>query len=305
MLALSTAYNIHECKSWTELLKETRSLGFDSIELNVNVPEEWFNDIDESVKKQEISVCSVHNYCPQLTDLMEGMNVFFAYSLSSVNEEERKKAVKYTLKSIETAKRFNAGAVVVHAGEVPMSPSGRDLFVYAAKFGRNGKLFDDYLKSVKDQRAKTDSSFKDKLSKSLEAVLNYAGKNNIFIGLETRMYYHEIPVISEIGHFLSKFEGSNLGYWHDTGHAELNIRLGLVEKHEDFLEPFKEKLIGVHLHDMKKLKDHYAPGEGDFNFNVIKKYLKNDTIKVMEVHKKSDKKSVKKGIQYLKSAGIA
>ncbi|MBN1622557.1 MAG: sugar phosphate isomerase/epimerase [Endomicrobiales bacterium] len=304
MLSISTAYNISRHKTWNELLRNTRDLGFRNIELNVEIPEEWFEDIEKSVKEGKINISSVHNYCPRLTDLKPGMSVFFAYSPSSLDEKERKLAVKYTKKTIDWAGFLGAGIVVLHAGDVQISPNGRDIFVYAKRFGRHGKLFDKYHDAVIEERKKKAGKHLNALMKTLDEVLAYASKKNVTIGLENRNYYHEIPTLEEAVFLLDKFDGAPVAYWHDVGHAEVSVRLGFVEKHEDYLKSLQNRMAGVHMHNLKELADHYAPISGDFDFNILKGYVKKDTIKVIEAHEKATDTQIRKSIEHLRKIGL-
>ena len=142
------------------------------------------------------------------------------------------------------------------------------------------------------------------LSRSLDKVLSAAQKLHVKVALENRMYYEEIPHIAEVVQLLSRFSGAPLFYWHDTGHAEVNVRLGLVENHETYLKTLAPSMAGMHLHDLRKLDDHYAPGTGDFDFRVLLPFVSEQTIKVVEAHPKSSEKDVKKTQGYLQKIGL-
>ena len=72
-----------------------------------------------------------------------------------------------------------------------------------------------------------------------------------------------------------------MGYWHDVGHAEMNDRLG-IKPHLEFLETYKDNLVGVHLHGVKGRRDHLAPFEGDMDLNKFLPYFKSNVLKVVE-----------------------
>jgi sugar phosphate isomerase/epimerase len=95
-----------------------------------------------------------------------------------------------------------------------------------------------------------------------------------------------------------------MGYWHDTGHAETFVRIGWVKNHLETIEPLKDHLIGFHLHDMKRLQDHFAPGSGDFNFDVLKPFINKTQCKVVEAHNKSTAQEVSRAIPFLQEKGF-
>ena len=63
-------------------------------------------------------------------------------------------------------------------------------------------------------------------------------------------------------------------------------------------------MIGIHLHDVKGFSDHRAPGTGIVDFKMIKQYLSEKTIKVVEAHSKSSETQVRKSVAFLENIGI-
>jgi sugar phosphate isomerase/epimerase len=118
---------------------------------------------------------------------------------------------------------------------------------------------------------------------SLEDLLPVAKKNNLVLGVENRYYFREIPSLEEIHQIFKRFSSSSLFYWHDVGHAQVSENLGF-SLHADFLQSFSPRMAGIHLHDVKGIKDHLAPGDGDFNFAQLTPYLKNNPLMVLEAH---------------------
>jgi len=64
------------------------------------------------------------------------------------------------------------------------------------------------------------------------------------------------------------------------------------------LQAYHRRLLGIHLHDVHYFKDHYPPGCGEFNFSLLKPFLKKDTIKVIEAHQPATQKQIA-GAQHL------
>jgi len=159
---------------------------------------------------------------------------------------------------------------------------------------RSEKLFDLYISGQKDSDAfrqererilKLREEKKDPYSvaliQSLKEILPHSQSKNVTIGLETRYYPTEIPNFDEIGYLLDLFGEQGIGYWHDVGHAEINERLGITP-HTQFLDAYKDRLIGVHLHGVKGKRDHLAPFEGDMDLNKFLPYFGSDILKVIE-----------------------
>ena len=90
----------------------------------------------------------------------------------------------------------------------------------------------------------------------------------------------------------------------DVGHAQVNENLGL-EKHSAFLEKYAKHMVGMHIHDIDGSQDHLAPGMGNFDFTILKPYLKKNTIKVLEIHQPATAVQVKAGVSYLNGMGLA
>ena len=140
--------------------------------------------------------------------------------------------------------------------------------------------------------------------KSLETLIESARKLDLKIGLENRYYYREIPSLDDFELIFDHFSSeSALGYWHDLGHAQVSENLGLA-KHMDYLTNFGDRLCGIHLHDVINGIDHQAPGVGNLDFDIIKPYLNDNIIKVIEVHHQTTALEIVEGISFLKAKKV-
>ncbi len=281
MLSISTSWMDSETdiKSWLPQVKE---LGFDAIELSYKVTEDQLKEAESLLGKLGLKVSSIHNFCPTPNDGTSTRHISNYYRLSSVDEEERKSAVKWTKIAVDTALRVGAGVVVIHAGtldfEDERSPHLFELYV-------NGQADSgEFLKErrrILNLREEKKGPFIKALTTSLVEVMTYSQQKNVLIGLETRYYPIEIPNFDEIAYFLDLFGRQGMRYWHDVGHAEINDRLGIT-LHKDFLETYKDQLIGVHLHGVLGRRDHLAPFEGDMDLAKIMPFLKKNVSRVIE-----------------------
>jgi sugar phosphate isomerase/epimerase len=138
--------------------------------------------------------------------------------------------------------------------------------------------------------------------KSLQELLEYAGQFRIRLGLENRYHYFDIPNPDEMGELLALADRDRLGFVYDVGHAQALDRLGFFP-HEEWLRRYSSRMIEVHLHDVKGVDDHLAPGLGEVDFNMVASYLPEDAIRTCEVRPGSTPEQVKAGLKYLSEHG--
>jgi sugar phosphate isomerase/epimerase len=295
MYSLSTAWNSSKHNNGYDLVREIKAIGFDTIELSCALPEKIVNDILALKESFEIEVSSLHNMCPLPKDIGIDEASPDYYSLASPDEKERRLAMEVAKNTIDHAKRFGARAVVLHSGRVQIKDRTRDLEGVFADKQKFAILKADMIK----ERAQKKNGYLDNLIKSLGELIGHAEKTGIYIGIENRFYYREIPSIEELEAIFTAFKSNYMGYWHDVGHGEVFERLGLC-RHKDYLDKFAHRLIGVHLHDIIGLTDdHQAPGHGTFDFELIKPYIRKDTIKVIESHQPATAADIRHGLEYL------
>ena len=298
-LALSTSWNAYRHDDARGLLFEIKQLGFSDLELSFNLTGSMVKEIGSLADELGLNILSLHNYCPIPEGLTRKEALPDCYSLSSLDSPERKTAIKYTKRTIDTARSLGAKAVVLHCGRVGIEDKTRELISLFDAGLVNTKQYKKLKDDFVVQRAKVACGFFEKAIDSLEELEPYARDKGIRLGIENRFYYREIPSFEEVGIILDKFKGSNIFYWHDTGHARVMQNLGFIENN-DYLKSYSQDLLGVHLHNIIGCLDHQAPIKGDINFSAIKPYLKKDTIKVIEAHHPATAEEVKESLNLLK-----
>jgi len=282
-LAISTSWNAHRFNDGAGLLFEISQLGFKSVELSFNLTLDMVDSLEKESRRLGISIQSLHNYCPIPDGLTSKQALPDCYSLASLDKQERALAVKYSKSTIDTAARLGAKAVVLHCGRVQIPDLTRQLIYLYNQGFKDQAYFIKLKEEMIHQRNSQAPAFFEQVLNSLDELNSYATIKGVFLGVETRFYHCEIPDFFEIGAILKKFCNSQIYYWHDTGHAQLMENLGFA-KHKDFLDLYGNSLIGVHLHDILGCQDHLAPLTGKFDFALLKPYLKQDTLKVIEAH---------------------
>ena len=304
MISVSTAWNATSSDSGKKIAEQILSLGIKNIELGFSINEQMLEQILELKKQNIIAISSVHNYCPVLPGYKPGTFTPDFFSLSSPDELQRQKAVSLTKRSIDTVVKVGAKHLIVHAGRVEMAQRTKELIGLFNSGKRDTEEYSDLLSQIKKERDQKKQPFIDAIVKSLDEIIQYAGLEGVNICVENRFYHREIPSFDELGLFFKLFNGkNNFFYWYDLGHAQVGQNLGFV-KNIEYLESFKDKIAGMHMHDVSGTHDHQVPGLGDFDFSLLKPYLKKTTIKVLEIHQPATAEQIKTSIAHLKNAGI-
>lgn len=283
MISISTCWNYSPDMDLYAWLKLAKTLGFDAVELDYNFTRAHLSALPEMLAKLHLKVSSVHNFCPVPDDAPSPRHKSNYYRLSSVDEDERRRAVTWTKSTIDTAVRLGAKAVVVHAGAVEFeddrSTPLRDLYTQGKK---GTEEYAAELERVLSGRKNHRAPYVEAVEKSLQEILTYSHQRGRVLGFESRYYPLEIPNFTEIGHFLERFHSRGLFYWHDMGHSQMSENLGITPN-LDFLRAYGDRMIGMHIHDMKGLKDHQAPLTGEIDMKPFVPYFCKTPLKVFEV----------------------
>jgi len=297
-LALSASWNAFRHRSGKSMLFEIKKARFDQVELSFNLTAAMLKSVFSARKKLGIKITSVHNFCPIPDGFTREEALPDCYSMASLSAPERARAVIYTKQSIDTARRFGAAAVVLHCGRVEIPDRTKTLIALYDQGRRDSaefkKIRDEYI----SRRQALCRPYFENTLKSLEELEAYARKCRIILGVENRIYYREIPTLDELGAIFKRFKGSNIGYWHDTGHAQVMQELG-INRHKDFLDRCAPVMVGIHLHDIRGCRDHLAPSKGGFDFSFLRPYLSKKTIKVIEAHHPASPQDLIKSREYL------
>jgi len=75
--------------------------------------------------------------------------------------------------------------------------------------------------------------------------------------------------------------------------------------HEEWLSRFKDRMIGVHLHDILGISDHRAPGTGDMDWVMVAEYLPPGIERVCEVGEWNGEEDMLGVVDFLTERGIA
>ena len=280
-IGISTAWNALRHDSGSEMVKELLDLGFNTLELNVHVTQAMIEEVQKMAAQGQVRICSLHNYCPLPKGIERKAATKNILPLSSINEDERKAAVAQTRQTIDWAARLGAAAVILHLSSVPVEINQREaLRLIGAGQQEQAKMI--IMEGLMKRGAEREP-YMESIMTSLRELTTYAETSGVKLGLETRYYLAEIPSLDEFQMIFKNIPSPALGYWHDTGHAHVREVLG-ISKQEDYLNKYKDRLIGIHIHDALGDSDHRALGHGEIDFSRILPFIKPDTEIVLEIH---------------------
>ena len=136
-----------------------------------------------------------------------------------------------------------------------------------------------------------------------ELLAGYARQHGVALGLENRLHHHEFPLPDEALSLLADYPDDLVGYWHDVGHAEVQARLGYVDK-TAWLDALSSRTLGCHLHDVDGIGDHRAPGNGDVEWDYLARGLPADALRVFEINQRQPDDAVAGAIAFLRERGV-
>ncbi len=296
-ISLSTMWSL-KYESMSEFVRDVQEFGFTHIELNSSLGP---GNLESLLEIGGLPISSVHAPCP---NPKTGDNYASSLSLASLNEDIRQEALQSVRSTIDLAVRVGAGVVVVHGGVVEMS---LDLERDLRRLYNDGQAGDSEFEDIKCKLV-TAREFMvcphlDAVCESLLTLAGYAREQGVRIALENRVHYPEIPSLDEVTYILSQHSPEVVGYWHDVGHAEILDRTGF-NPHEEWLIALGDRMLGIHLHDLKGVKDHQVPGTGDFDWALITDSLRSGVIRVCEIGQWNSIEDARNAVSFLQSKGI-
>jgi sugar phosphate isomerase/epimerase len=299
MLALSTSWQSGGTVTAEEMFAALKNLEISAIELSYRISEDFYREMQNPLKRSGLKVVSVHNYFPVPAVKLASKGSGDLFLLSNQDDEERQRAIRYTLKTIKHAAELGAAAVVLHCGLVEMNHEMQALYQYVNLNRFDSKEAQIFIDNKLKERDRRKPGHMDSLLTSLDRLVSVAEKQGVLLGLENRYHYHELPGLDDFDVIFDKFRGAPIGYWHDTGHAHANESLGIIPR-GSLLQAYATRLIGIHLHDAVGLDDHIPPGSGEIDFTALKPFLKTDTIKVFELKPGIPASEVSEGIRFIR-----
>jgi len=296
-LSISSMWGIKQFNSLVEFFEAAQQLGFKSIELNHQVNSSMLGSMDLG----RYSFSSIHEPCPAniSVDTLKERD----WLLSSLDEKNRRQGLDAIKRSIDFAAQLNSGIVVMHCGHMPGFRAIEDKMRLLLR--PEGKQRHEYLeikKQLQEARAKFFGKGFEIVKKSIQELLTYSVNSGICLGLENRYHFMEFPSPDELEELLKLEAPERIGFVYDVGHAQALDRLGFYQSQE-WLDRFASRIVEVHLHDVKGINDHLAPGLGEVDFKKIARVLPARAVRTIEVSHHNSIDQLKSSLRVLVESG--
>lgn len=271
------------------MLREMVDLGFDHVELSHGIRITLVPGILKGVEEGLVKVASTHNFCPLPTGVVQAAPNLF--EPSACEHREHDQWLRHTKRSIDFAAQVKSRVLVCHLGSVGFfwfNPA-RNIRNYLRDHHDAGRTPDDkayqalLAKSLVRLRKRM-GPFWEQTKASLNEIYDYAAQKGIKLGLENREKFEELPLDADYAEFVAgQPTTAPIGYWHDTGHADIKEGMGLLN-HRQHLASNAARLIGFHLHDVSaKGADHQAVGSGHIDFKMVSEFWRPEHLLTLEL----------------------
>jgi len=271
------------------MCKEMAALGFEYIELSHGIRITLVPGILRAVEEGIVKISSTHNFCPLPTGVVQAAPNLFQPSSSDHREHEQ--WLRHTRRSIDFAAQVKSRALVCHLGSVsffwfnPARAVSRYLDEHHDA-GRHGddKAYDALLQKSLVKLRKRMPPFWAQVKSSIGEVLDHAKQKGVLLGFENREKFEELPIDADYESFIAEYPAdASLGYWHDTGHADIKEGMGLL-RHREHLQKMASRTIGWHLHDVSADgHDHQPVGSGHIDFKMVSSFWKPEHLLTLEL----------------------
>ncbi len=282
-----------------EFARAAREMGYDGIEVSHVTNQEG---LERLIDGADARLTSIHAPAPR-----ETVNGKFNgnLNLAALEEEERRLAIDHTKRSIDYAATAGARYVVIHLGgiEDKMLESERKHRKLFDSGTQDGPEIEALRSETIERRAELAPPYLEHAKETLAELVAYAGEREVALGLENRLHHHEFPLPDEALSLMADYSPGQVGYWHDVGHAEVQWRLGFVDKRA-WLDTLGQRTLGCHLHDVDGIGDHRAPGHGDVEWEYIARGLPPDALRVFEINQRQPEEAVVGAIPFLRERGV-
>ena len=272
------------------MIREMVGLGFKRVELSHGIRLTLVPGILQAVDEGIVEISSVHNFCPLPSGCLHAApNIF---KPSTANRRERALWERHTQQTLDFAVKVAASYVVMHSGSVEFlfrSPNKKlERWIQGSGL-RAVELLQDSRFVCKRDRVmkhikKASKAMRRRVRGAYIQAITWAEERNLKLCIENRESLEELPLDSDLANFVSELDApQQIGYWHDTGHAQIKQQLGLLDQ-QTHLRTLQTHLAGFHLHDVtEEGVDHQRIGSGIVDFQMIAGFVRPEHALVLEL----------------------
>ena len=269
------------------MLQEMAGMGFDHVELSHGIRITLVPGILRAVQAGVVKVSSTHNFCPLPVGVSQAAPNLF--EPSSPDAREREQWLRQTKRSIDFAVQVGARVLVCHLGSVrffwfnPRKALEEFPGRHAGAKIPGDAGYQALLARSASKLRKRMAPYWEQTKASVLEVLGYASEKGVKLGFENREKFEELPLDEDYAGFLDGLPANApVGYWHDTGHADIKQSMGRLD-HPQHLGKMAPRLLGFHLHDVDASgRDHQPIGTGRVDFEMVSKFWKPEHRLVLE-----------------------
>ena len=273
------------------MLEEIAGLGFSHVELSHGIRITLVPGILKALGQGFIKVSSLHNFCPLPAGVVHAAPNLFEPSVPADHGHEQEQWLRHSRRTLDFAAHVGAPIVVVHLGSVrffwfnPARRLRRYVRSHPAALPATDPCYNKLLAKTTARVRRRQPPFWDQTRRSVDELLPYAAEKGVRLGLENRERFEELPADADFPEFLENLSRPELaGYWHDTGHAEIKERMGVITQRR-LLEENAARLIGCHLHDVDEAGfDHQPVGKGHIDFKMVRQFWQPHHVLVIELN---------------------
>lgn len=271
------------------MLKEMAARGFEYVELSHGIRITLVPGILRAVEEGIVKISSTHNFCPLPTGVVQAAPNLFEPSAREHREHDQ--WLRHTKRSLDFAAQVKARVLVCHLGSVAFfwfNPA-RALRKYLDEHPDAGRTPEDKRYHALLQKSlvklrKRMPPFWAQVKESVSEMFDYATQKGVKLGFENREKFEELPLDADYPEFLAGLPATApVGYWHDTGHADIKEGMGLLE-HRSHLQSLASRTIGWHLHDVSAAgQDHQPVGAGHIDFKMVSTFWRPEHLLTLEL----------------------
>jgi sugar phosphate isomerase/epimerase len=271
------------------MLAEMSALGFKHVELSHGIPITLVPGILQAVRERVVNISSIHNFCPLPTGVTRAAPNL--YEPSALDSREHEQWLRHTKRSIDFAAQLHSRILVCHLGRVRFrwfNPAERIKRYFQTHPGvpasSENATYRELLRKCEAKLRKQMTPFWAQVLVAVEGVIDHARVKGVQLGFENREKFDELPLDSEFAPLLDRFGAhAPVGYWHDTGHAEIKERMGLLQ-HRMHLERLARRTLGFHVHDVDADgRDHRPVGKGSVDFEMVSRFWRPEHVLTLEL----------------------